>query len=91
MDITKHTFVATLPEMLRAIAEGDFVAIDIEMSGIGDVERRGGRKPTLQENYEMIRKVAKLYTILQLGLTIFKSDETRGKPISKLLFYLSTD
>ena len=87
MDILKHNFIAALPQILRAIAEGDMVSIDLEMSGIGDCIRRDVKKPTLQAHYDEIRKAAIKYTIVQMGITTTKADWARGK----FIHWLPTD
>lgn len=80
MDVNKHNFVAQMPQMLRNTAEAAIVSIDLEMSGIGDVQRRAdGEKPTLQEFYDEVRKAAMVYTIVQVGITTLKPDVIRGK------------
>ncbi|KAI5292369.1 hypothetical protein KEM52_006408, partial [Ascosphaera acerosa] len=83
MDVTQSSFNSVLPRILNDIAEADFVAIDLEFSGIADQKSRipqieafkaqhGGR--SLQARYREIKLAAEKFTVLQLGLTTIRED-----------------
>ena len=86
MDITRQNFQAKLPFVLEDIANADFVAIDLELSGIPGQQfnkpRTDGQGlsglPTLQERYADIKKAAERYQVLQLGITCALADHSKG-------------
>ncbi|KAF2728718.1 CAF1-domain-containing protein [Polyplosphaeria fusca] len=70
------SFPARLIGMLTAIAEADFVAVDLELSGISTRTGapRGGGRQTLQERYLEVKTAAERYSIIQVGFTCGKFD-----------------
>ncbi|KAL9097483.1 MAG: hypothetical protein Q9165_000379 [Trypethelium subeluteriae] len=70
MDINATSFSGKLLDILSAISESQFVAFDLELSGIPTNRRKpNSAKQTLQERYEEIKQAAERYQILQVGLT----------------------
>lgn len=72
----RHFHVHLLP-ILRHIANADFVAFDLEMSGIGTSPKRPS-KPSIQEVYEDVKAAAETYQVLQVGITCVEKDEANG-------------
>jgi len=60
MDIDGGTFNGKLLELLKSIADADFVTFDFEMSGITTGRDRSHYKgkPTLQQQYEEMKEVS---------------------------------
>ncbi|KAF2218909.1 ribonuclease H-like domain-containing protein [Elsinoe ampelina] len=81
MDVNRFQFPARLLEILTAVSESHFVALDLELSGV-PVRPYGAShagKQTLQQRYAEIRLAAQKYTILQVGLTCVKEDTIDGR------------
>jgi hypothetical protein len=84
MDITRQSFYYLLPRILHELADCDFLALDLELSGISLKPTQGvpikgsSRKQTLQQRYEEVKEAAERYTILQIGLTVVKEDAKTG-------------
>lgn len=74
MDVDQQHFNVHLLDILRHIANAEFVAFDLEMSGIGTSPRRS-RKPSIQEVYEDVKAAAETYQVLQVGITCIEKDE----------------
>ena len=88
MDVQKDNFWEELAGIIRLIAESDFVAIDLEMSGIQPANGpRHTAKPTSPKAiYEESKEVAQTFQIIQLGLTCVASDEQTSRPSIKVLY-----
>lgn len=80
MKIDSTNFFKELLPLLETIADADFVAIDVEMTGIGlHCDKNPKReKPNLAGLYREAKTIADRYTIGQLGLSCIKKDP-RGK------------
>lgn len=86
MDIDRTNFWQNLPNIFRAISEAQYVAVDLEMSGIFVDKFRDTTtpaKPTLQQEYDDARKASKLYSILQFGFTCIRWDPEREFYVTK--------
>lgn len=70
MEIDRSNFWEKLPTIFKAISEAEYVAVDLEMSGIQ--VGRSGPMPTLQEAYDDARIAAEAYSILQFGFTCIR-------------------
>ena len=70
VDVTKRNFVTLEPIIRLAIENCDFVAIDCELSGLGD--RKKLNAPSIEERFTNSSIVAKTRAIIALGLSIFK-------------------
>lgn len=77
MEVDKKHFNVHLLPILRHIANAEFVAFDLEMSGIGSSIKRDD-KPNLQEVYEDVKAAAEKYQVLQVGITCIEKDEEHG-------------
>jgi poly(A)-specific ribonuclease len=73
MDVTKENFFEILPKILKSISECDFLALDLEMTGLtsGKMERQ---KPwdSPQQRYTKVRDGAMAVCPTQFGLCTFK-------------------
>ena len=79
MDITKAQFGTEAVRLLQNIADSHFISFDFEFSGIAERVRDRSGKPTVQERYEETRASVQDYQPLQIGLTIVKLDEKKGR------------
>ena len=80
MDVDRFLYYDHLPTILKRISTADFVAFDLELSGIPTWGKRQGQgRATLQERYEELKEAAEKYQILQIGLTTVEEDETSGR------------
>lgn len=82
--INDDTFWQILPEVLENISDAEFVAIDLEMTGLASQER--GRPAshlpaTRQSAYADAKSSADSYNMIQLGLTCVTYDQGWRKPI----------
>ncbi|KAI5308019.1 hypothetical protein KEM55_006796 [Ascosphaera atra] len=80
MDITARSFERLLPRVLSDIADSEYVALDMEFSGIArqDAIPSGKKKRTLQDRYHEVKDAAKTFAVLQIGLTFVKRDPEAG-------------
>lgn len=91
MDITRRSFFYLLPRVLSELSDCEFVALDLELSGISLRPNQGRNanasagKQSLQKRYEEVKEAAERYQILQLGLTVVKEDPVTGQILSMLL------
>lgn len=76
MDIDKRSFPPRLLNILEALSEAHFVAIDFEFSGVAS-KPATRRKQTLQERYIETKEAAEKYQILQVGLTCAIQDREK--------------
>jgi len=79
MDITKTQFGVEAVRLLHNIADSHFIAFDFEFSGIAERNRDRSGKPNVQERYEETRASVQEFQPLQIGLTIVKLDENKGR------------
>ncbi|KAL8777011.1 MAG: hypothetical protein Q9213_008040 [Squamulea squamosa] len=86
MDVSGQDFHRLLPSLLEAIADAQFVAIDLEFSGISNQQKSGSRaykqyaggKSSLQNRYEEEKVTAERYQVLQMGITCVGENLDRG-------------
>jgi len=78
MEVRRSDFPSRLLEILEAISESHFVAIDFEHSGVPvrTFGKQNNVKATLQERYTETKLAAEKYQILQIGLTCVYEDVT---------------
>lgn len=86
MEIDRSNFWEKLPTIFKAISEAEYVAVDLEMSGI-HVHRSSPMqvaiKPTLQEAYGDARMAANVYSILQFGFTCIRWEPEKKSYVTK--------
>lgn len=91
MDVTKHNFFEELDDILNAIKESTFIAIDSEFTGL-DAEGCSHIAPfdTPAERYAKMKNGSTGFLLLQFGLCTFKVDEEKhmyeAKPYNFYLF-----
>lgn len=62
-------FWSQLPEILLKLAEANYIAIDLEMSGIQIRDSLPSQGLSFEQVYQRIRKAATTFSPLQLGIT----------------------
>jgi poly(A)-specific ribonuclease len=77
MDITQSNFWVNLPVVLDTIAGADFIAIDLEMTGVKRREDKILRRPSPEDIYQQARRGAETFQVLQVGLTCARYDGVR--------------
>ncbi|CAL1547260.1 unnamed protein product [Lymnaea stagnalis] len=91
MEITRHTFYEELDNIIKAINESSFLAIDGEFTGL-DTGESGHPAPfdTPMERYSKIKNGASEFLLVQFGLCAFKADAEKqryeAKPYSFYVF-----
>jgi poly(A)-specific ribonuclease len=86
MDVDRFSFSSLLPAMLEAIDKSDFIAFDLELSGIQSRQFSSTKstalphmgKHTLQQRYEELKAAAERFQVLQVGFTCVREDNERG-------------
>jgi hypothetical protein len=81
MELLRDNFERSLPMLEEAINECDFMAIDIEFTGL---DPRGQPTPrsesdNIQERYEKVRQQAQDFIPCQFGLCTFRWDDERSQ------------
>ncbi|KAF2798585.1 CAF1-domain-containing protein [Melanomma pulvis-pyrius CBS 109.77] len=84
MEVDAVSFPHHLLGLLVAISEADFVAFDLEYSGIpgrmpGRAARQGTGRATLEDRYAETKAGAERYSILQFGITCARFDYIANK------------
>ncbi|KAI3337072.1 CAF1-domain-containing protein [Xylariaceae sp. AK1471] len=72
MEVNSTTFWTILPELMGALVDSRWVAIDVEMTGISAAGRPIPPNSSPQEAYELVKEAAESFQILQLGFTFCK-------------------
>ncbi|KAI9803248.1 MAG: hypothetical protein M1825_002039 [Sarcosagium campestre] len=92
MDVDKFNFNSCLLDILEAIAEAHFVAIDLELSGIGRLPNKPAPpsscnaeegKQSLQQRYMETKEAAERFQVLQFGLTCVQEHSLHSKYIPR--------
>lgn len=80
MEITRHTFYEELDNIIKAINESSFLAIDGEFTGL-DSGDSGHPAPfdTPVERYSKIKNGSSGFLLVQFGLCAFKADAEKQK------------
>ena len=72
VDVTRDNFSTFEPTIRSAIEHCDYIAIDCELSGLGD--RKKLNASSIEERFTNSSVVAKTRSIIALGLSIFKEE-----------------
>jgi len=82
MDVHISNFWRELPNVIHTISASDFVAIDLEMSGVqagNSGPRRKPRPTSAQAIYDEAKEAAETFQIVQLGLSCVVYDEPSSR------------
>jgi len=70
VEVDKFNMDKHMEGMTRAVEQASFVAVDCELSGLGD--RKKLNAPTIDERYKNTSLVAKTRSVISLGLSTFR-------------------
>ncbi|KAK6543823.1 hypothetical protein TWF694_000553 [Orbilia ellipsospora] len=98
MDVTRANFRDKVPEILKLIEDAEYIGFDFEYSGLinesgrgpfpGKVER--GRKPTMEERYQLSKESAERFSIIQMGVCPVAWDKSSNRYIARPFnFYIT--
>jgi len=73
VDVTTDNIDTQLPVIKQAIRDASVIALDLELSGLGD--RKKLRAQDMTERYDHMARVAMTRSIISLGVSTFKQDE----------------
>jgi len=79
MDVDRSNFGSALKLVTSAVEDGDFIAMDMEMSGLSggkEFDPRG--TDTVQERWAKTKHTADNIAVLQVGLCVFKWTESEN-------------
>jgi poly(A)-specific ribonuclease len=84
MQVTKENFGSILPSVLEAIESSDFIAFDLEFTGLGmDKNDRIHVMDTSQERYEKTARICSQFLPLQVGICTFKYNDKEDFYVAK--------
>ncbi|GJN77456.1 hypothetical protein PLIIFM63780_000947 [Purpureocillium lilacinum] len=76
MDVTAENFWQLLPNMLEAIAAADYVAVDLEMSGVMVRDSLTTGEVSFEQAYARLRSAANTFSAIELGITTMRFVES---------------
>lgn len=86
VDVTKDNVTEVAPSVKAAVLMADFIAIDCELSGLGDRKRLNAT--SIEERFLNTSKVAKTRSIIALGLSMFSKRSTND--VAKVAYHVQT-
>jgi poly(A)-specific ribonuclease len=76
--VTKHNFDSALSELRRHVAAADFVAIDLEMSGVTSAPWRESFEFDRSDvRYLKVKDSAEKFAVVQFGVCPFRWDSSK--------------
>ncbi|KAK4239630.1 ribonuclease H-like domain-containing protein [Achaetomium macrosporum] len=92
MDINRFNFWQTLPVVLQAISLSEYVAIDLEMTGMSGHSINEALEHTDEAAYHLAAEAARTFQIVQLGLTCLSYDrEMNAYRAQTFTFYVTPE
>ncbi|KAJ1894015.1 hypothetical protein LPJ66_005427 [Kickxella alabastrina] len=80
MDVTRDNFAKALEEFRQAIGGCDFVAIDMEMTGLYETKQlQPSRLDTTNERYSKLKRSVESYGVIQVGICLFTWVDTQDE------------
>ncbi|KAJ1894815.1 hypothetical protein LPJ66_004962 [Kickxella alabastrina] len=80
MDVTRDNFAKALEEFKQAIGGCDFVAIDMEMTGLYETKKlQPSRLDTANERYSKLKRSVESYGVIQVGICLFTWVDTQDE------------
>jgi len=89
MDVTAENFWQLLPNMLEAIAAADYVAVDLEMSGVMVRDSLTTGEVSFEQAYARLRSAANTFSAIELGITTMRFVECMSCPFPFLFLSLA--
>ncbi|KAJ1719152.1 hypothetical protein LPJ53_006027, partial [Coemansia erecta] len=78
MDVTKQTFQRAQREFRDSISQCDFVAMDMEMTGLYETKQlTPNRQDTKDERYAKLKRGVEAYGVAQVGICLFTWVESK--------------
>lgn len=87
VDVTKDNIAEVWPSLVLAVRTSLFVAIDLELSGIGN--RKEINAKSVEDRYMAMARVADTRAIISMGLSCFRQD-ARSAETGPLMFTVQT-
>lgn len=85
MDVTAENFWEFLPNIMLIISSSDYVALDMEMTGIQMKSSASQVSVTMEQLYERVKLAASTFQAVQLGITCLRwtGGEVHGVLVSR--------
>ncbi|KAI1116107.1 CAF1-domain-containing protein [Nemania sp. NC0429] len=85
MTVDYSNFWQKLPALMGGLVDSRWVAIDLEMTGISTTGRPIPSNSTPQEAYRLVKEVAEMYQIIQIGFTFCKYNNSSSRYETKTI------
>jgi target of EGR1 protein 1 len=84
--VNRHNLQTLSFAIKHAIQQSEFIALDIEFTGLGDVKRT--RDQNIEDRYLALAELARQYAVIAVGLSTFKRDEDGSYIVNNFHFAL---